>query len=303
MAGSIDLNDLFFFAQVVEKGSFTKAARSLGVPKSRLSRRITDLEVRLGVRLLQRTTRSLSLTDIGARYYEQCQVMVAAARGAEQAVANLSSEPRGHLRVSAPLSVAQHDLGPYIGRFLRQYPLVRLELIVTNRRVSLIEDGVDVAVRVRTAEDQDPNLVTRRLRPSPAHLMASPELVAGRTIEHPDDLKELPLLGYGSRVQPIHWNLLGPGGERVTVEVQAGFHAEDFVVLKLAALDGAGVSLLPTIVCWRELAEGKLVRVLPQWSQKTGILHAVYPSSRGLAPAVRAFIDFLVAHTSNDPLA
>jgi DNA-binding transcriptional LysR family regulator len=299
----IDLNDLSFFAHVVEKGSFTKAARSLGVPKSRLSRRIADLEVRLGVRLLQRTTRSLSLTDIGARYYEQCQVMLAGARSAEQVVTTLSAEPRGHLRVSAPLSIAQHDLGPYLGEFIRRYPLVRLELIVTNRRVSLIEEGVDVALRVRTAEDLDPNLVTRRLRVSPANLIASPELVAGRSIEHPDDLKELPLLGYGSRAQPIHWNLFGPDREQVSLEVQASFHAEDFFVLKLAAMDGVGVTLLPAIVCWRELAEGKLVRVLPKWSEKTGILHAVYPSSRGLAPAVRAFIDFLVARITNDPLA
>lgn len=292
----VDLNDLYFFAQVVQRGSFTKAARAIGVPKSRLSRRVAGLETRLGVRLLQRTTRRLSLTDVGRNYYTQCQAMLAAATAAEQTVESLSAEPRGHLRVSAALSLAQDDIGVHLGKFLRQHPHIRMELIVTNRRVDLIEEGVDVALRVRRQGDEDPHLVTRRLRVARGFLVASPAFVAEHPeLQSPEDLPRVPTLGFGPRVASVHWTLTGPGGKTVPCEVTPHFFSDDFVVLKHVAMDGLGATLLAESCCQRELRQRRLVRVLPSWGQSNGILHAVYPTSRGLSPAVRAFIDFLVA--------
>jgi len=291
----IDFNELYFFAQVVQRGSFTKAARAIGIPKSRLSRRVAELETRLGVRLLQRTTRRLSLTDIGSKYYEQCQAMLAAAHAAEQTVENLSSEPRGQLRVTVPLGVAQ-DIAVHLGKFLRAYPRIRMELVVTNRRIDLVEEGVDVALRVRPRAEEDPNLVTRHLHVSRALVVASPAFLERYPgLERPDDLRDLPALGFGTRTSTVHWAQVGPGGELSTVEIAPQFFSDDFFVLKYLALDGLGAALMPEVNCKQELAQGTLVPVLPGWQSDTGILHAVYPTTRGLSPVVRAFIDFLVA--------
>ncbi|WP_394821869.1 LysR family transcriptional regulator [Pendulispora albinea] len=289
-----DLNDLYLFAQVIEKGGFSKAAKFLGVPKSRVSRRVAELETRLGVLLLQRTTRRIALTDVGRNYYEQCQAMVSAAKAAEESV-NLSGEPRGHLRVSAPLSVAQHDLGPHLGKFVRAYPHIRLELRVTNRRINLIEEEIDVALRVRAAGDEDPHLITRKVRPSRALVVGSPQLLEEHPpIEAPGDLSRLPALHFGGPSPALHWVLQRASGETATITYDPCFFADDFVVLKNAALESAGITLLPEITCRNELAQGRLVEVLPGWYQDTGILQAVYPTRRGLSPAVRAFIDFVM---------
>ncbi|WP_394845796.1 LysR substrate-binding domain-containing protein [Pendulispora brunnea] len=291
----VDLNDLYFFAQVVQRGSFTKAARAIGVPKSRLSRRVAELETRLGVRLLQRTTRRLSLTDVGSKYYEQCQAMLAAAQAAEQTVENLTAEPRGQLRVTAPLGVAQDDVAVHLASFLRRYPRIRMELVVTNRRIDLVEEGVDVALRVRPRAEEDPHLVTRHLRIARALVVASPAFLKRYPgLEKPEDLRHVPALGFGTRAGTVHWVQTGPAGALSTVEISPFFFSDDFIVLKYLAVDGLGVTLLPEVNCKHELARGQLVHVLPEWQSDTGILHVVYPTTRGLSPTVRAFIDYLV---------
>lgn len=163
-----DLNDLYYFAKVVEAGGFAAAGRLLGIPKSRLSRRIAELEERLGARLLQRTTRQLTLTAVGERYLRHCQAMLLEAEMADEAVASMSSEPRGRLRVSCPVGMAQHMLPDMVAGFLAAHPLVQLEMTLVNRRVDLVAEGIDVALRVRELGDEDPLLVTKRLPIAPA---------------------------------------------------------------------------------------------------------------------------------------
>jgi DNA-binding transcriptional LysR family regulator len=289
-----DLNDLFFFAQVVEHGGFAKAARALAVPKSRLSRRVAALEARLETRLLQRTTRKLSLTEAGRDYYMHCQTLVAAADAADQAAARRVGEPRGRLRVACAVALAQREVGPVLGEFLRRYPQVRLDLLVSNRRVDLIEEGIDVAVRVRHVGDEDPNLATRRLRRAAACVFAAPSLLkeAG-PLDTPEDLQHIPVLDFGGFRDSVTWQLVGPGGAVRKLPVRARLHADDFVAIKHAALDGVGVCLLPPDVVADAVARGQLVRVLPDWSGPVGFVHAVYAAGRNLPPAVRAFVDFL----------
>ncbi|WP_150645311.1 LysR family transcriptional regulator, partial [Pseudomonas fluorescens] len=159
-----DLNDLYYFAKVVEAGGFAAAGRLLGIPKSRLSRRVAELEERLNARLLQRTTRQLKLTAVGERYLRHCQAMLLEAEMADEAVASMSSEPRGRLRVSCPVGLAHGLLASVISSFLEKFPQVQLEALLLNRRVDLVTEGVDVALRVRELGDEDPLLVTRRLR-------------------------------------------------------------------------------------------------------------------------------------------
>ncbi|MED5607523.1 MULTISPECIES: LysR substrate-binding domain-containing protein [Pseudomonas] len=288
-----DLNDLFYFAKVVEAGGFAAAGRELGLPKSRLSRRVAELEARLNARLLQRTTRKLALTDIGERYYRHCQAMLVEAEMADEVVAQLSAEPRGRVRLSCPVALAETSLNAMLPGFLAGFPQVNLELLLTNRRVDLVNEGVDVALRVRAPGDEDPSLVTRRLRPAAAVLVAAPELLRGRQLQGPDDLAGLPVLGAIGNDRKVHLQLHGPGGEVRELALEARLAAEDFNLRKNVALAGLGITTLPLYYCQEELASGQLARVLPDWREPAAFLQAVYPHRRGLLPAVRALIDYL----------
>ncbi|EIK96112.1 LysR family transcriptional regulator [Pseudomonas sp. M47T1] len=289
-----DLNDLYYFAKVVEAGGFAAAGRLLGVPKSRLSRRIAELEERLGARLLQRTTRQLKLTSVGERYLRHCQAMLLEAEMADEVVATLSSEPRGRLRVSCPVGLAHEFLPQVISSFLKAYPHVQLDMVLLNRRVDLITEGIDVALRVREPWDEDPGLVTRRLREARAILVASPALLLGNTIASPDDLVALPVLGALEADRMVHLRLLDEQGNKRDLVLEARLGIEDFVVRKATAIAGLGFTMLPLMHCETELASGELVQLLPDWSLGGGWLQAVYPHRRGVLPAVRAWIDHLV---------
>lgn len=288
-----DLNDLYYFAKVVEAGGFAAAGRLLGIPKSRLSRRIAELEQRLDARLLQRTTRQLKLTAVGERYLRHCQAMLLEAEMADEAVASMSSEPRGRLRVSSPVGLAHEILPQLIGSFLSRFPLVQLEMILVNRRVDLISEGVDVALRVRDLGDEDPLLMTRRLRQARLIMVASPTLIDGHAIETPEDLKKLPVLGALEADRLMHLRLIRADGRRAELTMEARLGIEDFVVRRACALCGLGFTLLPSLYCEQELQDGRLVELLPGWSLPVGWLQAVYPHRRGMLPAVRAWIDHL----------
>ncbi|WP_095170434.1 LysR substrate-binding domain-containing protein [Pseudomonas sp. Irchel 3H3] len=288
-----DLNDLYYFAKVVEAGGFAAAGRLLGIPKSRLSRRIAELEERLGARLLQRTTRQLKLTAVGERYLRHCQAMLLEAEMADEAVASMTSEPRGRLRVSCPVGLAHEFLPSVISTFLERFPLVQLEMQLLNRRVDLVTEGIDVALRVRDLGDEDPFLVTRRLRQAQTVLVATPAFLRERQIEHPDDLKNVPVLAALEADRLVHLRMLDAQGHSCDLSLEARLGIDDFVVRKACTLAGLGFTILPMLYCEQELADGTLVQLLPQWSLPGGWLQAVYPHRRGVLPAVRAWIDHL----------
>jgi DNA-binding transcriptional LysR family regulator len=289
-----DLNDLYYFAKVVEAGGFAAAGRLLGIPKSRLSRRIAELEERLGARLLQRTTRQLKLTSVGERYLRHCEAMLLEAEMADEVVASLTSEPRGRLRVSCPVGLAHEFLPQVISSFLRTYPHVQLDMVLLNRRVDLITEGIDVALRVREPWDEDPGLVTMRLREARTLLVASPALLAEHPVSSPDDLLGLPVLGALEADRMVHLRMLDAQDNKRDLVLEARLGIDDFVVRKAATLAGLGFTLLPIMHCEQELASGELVQLLPDWSLPGGYLQAVYPHRRGVLPAVRAWIDHLV---------
>lgn len=293
-----DLNDLFYFAKVVEAGGFAAAGRQLGIPKSRLSRRVAELEDRLGARLLQRTTRKLAITEVGERYYRHCQAMLLEAKQADEVVASLTSEPRGRVRVSCPTAVA--GFADVVVDFLSTYPLVDLETIVTNRRVDLVNEGIDVALRVRSADDEDPSLIVRRLHPAIAYLVASPKLLRNQTLESPDDLAKLPILGAPDSDRRVRYRLVNERGEAREIALEPRLAVDDFGVRKAAVLAGLGLSMLPLGYCEAELTSGQLMRVLPDWTLPGGNLQVAYLHRRGMLPAVRAWIDHLVAAFGHD---
>ncbi|MEO8006118.1 MAG: LysR substrate-binding domain-containing protein [Betaproteobacteria bacterium] len=296
-----DLNDLYFFAKVVEKGGFAAAARSLNLPKSRLSRRVATLETALGVRLLQRTTRRLSLTEVGKLYYQHAQNVMAEADAAIEAVDRVREVPSGALRISCPIPVAQIYLARILPRFLAAYPQIRLDLIVTNRRIDLVEEGIDVALRVRTSDDEEPNLVTRRFGPAPGLIVVHPELLETYgPLADPEDLAKIPVMGFGSADRKLRWLLIGANGETRDVNLTARLTTDDFNVLRNAALAGLGATMLPQELCIEDIQAGRLAIALQNWSTPVATQQAVYVSRRGMVPAVRAFLDFLEANLGKD---
>ena len=219
--------------------------------------------------------------------------MLLEAEMADEAVASMSSEPRGRLRVSCPVGMAQHMLPGIVAGFLAAHPLVQLEMTLVNRRVDLVAEGIDVALRVRELGDEDPLLVTKRLRQAQTVLVASPQFLQGRQINTPDDLKQLPVLAALEADRLVHLRLIDPQGNTENLSMEARLGIDDFIVRKACALQGLGFTLLPMMYCEEELASGQLVQLLPQWSSPGGWLQAVYPHRRGVLPAIRAWIDYL----------
>jgi len=289
-----DLNDLHFFAAVVEHGGFSAAGRALGIPKSRLSKRVAHLEERLGVRLLQRTTRRFMVTEVGERFYAHCRAVLEEAQAAQDAVDELRAEPRGVVRLSCPVSLAQTMLSHLLPDFLMQYPKMQVRLLASDRRVDVIGEGFDLAIRVRTKLDTDANLVIRSFGQARTTLVASPALLDARGRPSlPDELSSLPALSMREHEGAQIWELSDADGKQVGVEVQARLITGDFAVLLEAARRGMGVALLPESVCSAAIAAGELEVVLPDWSAPEGTMHFVYPSRRGMLPGVRALVDFL----------
>ncbi len=289
-----DLNDLYFFAAVVEHGGFSAAGRALGVPKSRLSKRVAQLEERLGVRLLQRTTRRFVVTEVGERFYAHCRAVLEEAQAAQDAVDELRAEPRGVVRLSCPVSLSQTVLAWLLPDFLAMYPKMQVRLVSGDRRVDVIGEGFDLAIRVRSNLDSDANLVIRTFGQARTTLVASPTLLDthGRPVG-PDELARLPALSMREHEGAQVWELIDPDGSKVSVEVRARLITGDFAVLLEAARRGMGVALLPEFVCAPAIQAGELEVVLPDWSAPEGTMHFVYPSRRGMLPGVRALVDFL----------
>jgi DNA-binding transcriptional LysR family regulator len=288
-----DFNDLYFFAAVVKNEGFSAAARVLGIPKSRISRRIANLEEQLGVRLLSRSTRRLSVTEIGRDVYRHARAMMDEVEAVDEVALRMRSEPQGLVRVSCPVGV-QRAISTALPSLLKRYPLLRIHFLITNRAVDVIEESVDVAVRIRERLDTDGELQMRRIGISRRILVAHQSVIKkhGKP-DHPEDLRRFPIIHATVRLAPVSWQLVGPEGRVSTIQVEPRVSAGDFAMLLQATLEGIGLALLPEIDCQPALQAKQLVRVLPDWGIADGMIHLVFPSRRGMLPGVRAVIEFL----------
>lgn len=289
-----NLNDLYYFAQTVEHGGFAPAGRAIGVPKSKLSRRVAALEERLGVRLIHRSTRHFSTTDTGQTYYEHCKAMLVEAEAAQEAIDSVRAEPRGVIRLACPVTLLHVHVGPFLAGFMRDYPGITVHLEATNRRVDLVHEAVDVAIRVRQPPLEDSDLVMKVLSERHLGLFASPNLLERHgPPTGPEALGDWPSLWLGGPAPRYAWDLYGPEGQQRSVRHTPRFVTTDMVALRRAALAGVGVVQLPLLTVRDLLARGELVQLLPEWAPRRDIIHAVFPSRRGMLPAVRALIDSL----------
>lgn len=278
------------FARVVEAGSFSGAAAQIGVSKSTVSKEIMALEDFLGVRLLQRTTRSLALTEAGEAFYARCARMLAEAEAAEREAQQGAVSPRGRLRVTAPMTYGERRLAPMLAQFACKWPDVDIDMVLDDRIVDLVQDGFDVGIRI--AQLADSSMVARKLAPAPRYVVASPAYLERKGVPQiPEDLSRHDGLLYSYVSASDQWTFRGE--REVTVRVQGRMRANNGEVLKTAALAGLGVCVLPSFFVEDELADGRLVAILPAWTDQRASIWAVYPHARNLAPSVRAFVDFL----------
>jgi DNA-binding transcriptional LysR family regulator len=287
-----DLNDYALFAEVVTHGGFAAAGRAMRSPKSTLSRRIGSLEARLGVRLIERSTRRFRVTEIGQAFYERCRMIMMDVQQADAIVSEALSEPRGVVRCSCPLGLVE-ALSPIFCSFMRTFPKAKLQVVAIDRPVGLIDERIDVAIRVRATIETDAALTIRSLGRSTRILVAAPALAASCGGRDVAALSDLPTLATTDQMGEITWAFSGQDGAQRTIRHEPRLTCVDFLALRDAAVAGLGVALLPDHTCRSDLAKGSLVHVFPQWDTKDGIVHLVFTTRRGLPPVVRAFIDHL----------
>jgi len=293
----MDLNEMLVFARVVQAGSFTGAATKLGMPKSTVSRRVSELEERLGARLLQRTTRKLGLTDVGRTYFDYCARVVAEVEDAERAVSSLQVAPRGLLRITAPVNAS--FLGPIVSDYLKRYRHVQIELFCTGRTVDLVEERFDLGVRAGALADS--SLIARSLGAARWFLVATPAYLKKRgrprTLE---DLKKHDCLLFGSGTENAVLQLEG-ASQTARVSVSPRLMVTDMDLLYAATISGVGIALLPAMSCVNDLRARVLERVLPSWNAPATPVHVVYPSTRNLSPKVKSFVDYLSERMTPPP--
>lgn len=292
-----DLNDVLVFAAVADAGSFTSAARRLDMPKSTVSRKVSQLEERLGARLLQRTTRKLSLTDVGRIYFDHARRIADELHQGELAVSRQQESPRGLLRLTLPLDFAY--LRPIIASFLLRHPEVDIDMVCTDRVIDLVEEGFDLSIRAGSLSDS--TLIARRLGTMRSHVVASPAFLARhKSPKSPADLSHLPGILFGAGTARDGW-LLVSGDQRLTVTPHTRLTVNEFAMVRETALAGLGVAMIPADTIADDLKSGHLVNVLCDWSSPAIPVHALYPSTRHLPLKLKAFLEHLQAQLTPSP--
>jgi DNA-binding transcriptional LysR family regulator len=288
----MDLNAVSIFVRVVEAGSFVGAARAAGIPKSTIARRIDELEAHLGVRLLQRSTRKSELTEAGRSFYERSRQIVDDVEDAVASVTERQREPRGKLRITASALLGETYVGKWCTEYMETHPHVELDMFLSTRKVDLLADGFDLAFRVGRLESS--SYIVRRLAPAPSYLCASPAYVEARgTPSATDDLRAHECIVYSPDRVRKPWELQNQEGDTVSISVAGRLVVNSHPVALHACVAGLGLADLPALVCCEAIRAGALVRLLPEWSNRSRQLHALYPSRQHLAATIRTFLDFM----------
>ncbi|CAG2139037.1 HTH-type transcriptional regulator DmlR [compost metagenome] len=289
----LDLKDVYFFVQVVDRGGFTSAGEVLRLPKSTLSHRVKELEASLGVRLINRTSRQFAMTEVGQEFYQYAMNLLRSAEVAEEAMRQRLAEPSGVIRVTTAAEIAQFALRHVLPTFLSENPKVKIVETATDRLVDIVGEGFDLAIRGHTGQLQDSNLIQHPLAKAPWYLFAGPEYLERMSVPaEPEDLMTHSLIGMVSK-GPLQWHLQGPDKRTVTVPIDPRFQSNSLISLKEAACANIGIAALPGYICQTELKAGALRQILPQWIAADARITALIPYRIGLLPAVRTMVDYL----------
>ena len=293
------LNSMRLFVEVVNRGSFTGAAEKTGLSRAQLSKSVMQLESFLGARLLNRTTRKISLTETGQIYFERCTAILQEVEEAEAVAREMTDNPSGNLLLAAPTSFGVRHLENLIPQYLKKYPNMQISLSLNDRFVDVIAEGYDLVIRI--AELADSSLISRRIAPCKRVFCASPDYLNNfGTPQVPQDLAIHRCLVYSNELKPDSWDLHGPEGIE-SVKINGPFCSDNGDVLRSAAVAGLGITLLPTFIVGPDLQAGRLQQVLSEYCPPEIAIYALFPSRKYLSAKVRSFIEFLTENFGDKP--
>ncbi|NLR98206.1 LysR family transcriptional regulator [Rhizobium sp. P38BS-XIX] len=291
-----DLNDIAIFVKVAQFESFSRAAHALGMPVSTVSRRVTALEEQLGVTLLQRTTRKLSLTAQGRAYFNQCSEPLSQLDDAERVLVNAQRKPEGLLRITVPVVLGQEPFYDFVSAFLKSHPLIKIDLFITNVFLDLIAENIDLAIRF--GELQDSSIIAQRLGKSVRYVVATPSYLEGRRPPaNPEDLSEHDCILLNGRNNEAEWHLVN-GQKSAKIQVSGPISSRDFQSVSAFTYKGHGIGFFPSNYCDDQIERGELVRLLPEWASPEIFVHAVYQTRRFVPLKLQLFLDALKAWKS-----
>ncbi len=294
------LTDIAVFVRVVDSGSFTAAAARLNISKSVVSKYVSRLEDALGARLLNRTTRRLSLTEAGRVFYERSRKGLADIEDARAEVLRLQSEPRGTLRINVPMSFGILHVAPALPEFFKRYPNVTVDMNLDDRKIDVIEEGFDVSVRISDLPDS--SLVAKRIAPCRHVIVAAPAYLAQYgTPRTPDDLRNHNIFTYRYQESALNWHFQAPGNKQISVAVSGSLMMNSSLAIRASLLEGMGITRTPTFVVGKDVQNGLLTPLLQDYKILESTIFLVYPQRRHLSPKVRVFVDFMVQRISETP--
>ena len=288
-------DDYYYFYLVVKHGGFSAASEASNITKSKLSRRILDLEAKFNVTLIQRSTRHFKVTPLGQEFFEECAKIIEQADNAQNVLLKQEIELQGLIKISCPPVMMEHQIRPILNQFLKKYPKVRVELALTSRRIDVLHDDIDLAIRTNFSSNEDSSIIVRDVIKTTHCLVISPELLGDREIQHVTELCEFPTIVLGTDKQHYHWHLHHiQQREEIDIPLQPRVKSNDLMGAYYAVLDGLGIADLPYLTVERDIASGRLIHLLPEWCSNIGVVQLVYASRKGQRLVMEKLIEELV---------
>lgn len=288
-------DDYYYFYLVVKHGGFSAASEASNITKSKLSRRILDLETQYNITLIQRSTRHFKVTPLGQEFFEACSKVIEQADSAQNVLLKQKNEPQGLVKISCPPVMMEHQIRPLLTQFLKDYPQVTVEMELSSRRIDVLHDDIDLAIRTNFSANEDSSIIVRDIIKTTHCLVASPELLQGRTLEHITELYEFPSIVLGTQKQQYRWHLHNlKQQEEIDIPLQPRIKSNDLMGAYFAVLDGLGIADLPYLTVEHDIQSGKLVHLFPDWCSNVGTVQLVYASRKGQRLVMEKLIDVLI---------
>lgn len=288
-------DDYYYFYLVVKHGGFSAASEASNITKSKLSRRILDLEAKFNVTLIQRSTRHFKVTPLGQEFFEECAKIIEQADNAQNVLLKQEIELQGLIKISCPPVMMEHQIRPILNQFLKKYPKVRVELALTSQRIDVLHDDIDLAIRTNFSSNEDSSIIVRDVIKTTHCLVISPELLGDREIQHVTELCEFPTIVLGTDKQHYHWHLHHiQQREEIDIPLQPRVKSNDLMGAYYAVLDGLGIADLPYLTVERDITSGRLIHLLPEWCSNIGVVQLVYASRKGQRLVMEKLIEDLV---------
>lgn len=288
-------DDYYYFYLVVKHGGFSAASEAANITKSKLSRRILDLETQYNVTLIQRSTRHFKVTPLGEEFFDECNKIIQQVECANNVLLKQKSEPQGLIKLSCPSVMMQYQIRELLNAFLQQYPKVQIEMELTSRRVDVLHDDIDLAIRTNFSANEDSSIVVRDVVKTTHCLVASPRLLAGKTVRYPMDISEFPTIVLGIQKPHYQWNLHHlKAKEQIVIPLTPRIKSNDLAGVYYSVMDGLGIADLPYLTVEQDISTGRLIHILPEWCSNIGTVQLVYASRKGQRLVMEKLIDHLV---------